>query len=245
MGQPLCALNVSSAAAASAPRKAAWKWIAAAAVIIALFALWLLLPVQEWLNAFNRWVEQQGIWGYVIFALIYIVATVALAPGALFTLAAGLAFGLWAFPLVVAAATIGASLAFLIARYVAAEKVRGAIAQRPKLQAAERAISEEGWKVVGLMRLSPAVPFNLQNYFFGVTAIPFWQYAAATFFGIMPGTLLYVYLGAAGKAASGDGGGALRWAFLAVGLLATIIVTVFVTRKATAKLSQAGVQEKS
>jgi uncharacterized membrane protein YdjX (TVP38/TMEM64 family) len=88
------------------------------------------------------------------------------------------------------------------------------------------------------------VPFNLQNYFFGVTNIPFWHYAAATFFGIMPGTLLYVYLGAAGKAATGEGS-AVRWLFLGAGLLATVVVTVVVTRKAKAKLDEAGLLERS
>ena len=231
---------------AGAAGRLPWTWIVLALAIVALFAGWFLLPVQDWLKSFNGWVEGQGVWGYAIFALVYILATVVLAPGAPLTIAAGLAFGLWAFPLVVAAATVGASLAFLIARYLAGDKVRGVIEKRPNLKAAEKAISEEGWKVVGLMRLSPAVPFNLQNYFFGVTEIPFWHYAAATFVGIMPGSLLYVYLGAAGKAATGaGGGGALRWVFLGVGLLATVAVTVFVTKKAKAKLKAAGVQEKS
>ncbi len=149
------------------------------------------------------------------------------------------------FPLVVVSATLGATLAFLVARYLVRNKVEGLLKERPKFAAVDKAISEEGWKVVVLLRLNPLVPFNLQNYFYGVTDIKLWHYVPATFFGIMPGTLLYVYLGAAGQAAlggeEGGGGGALKWGLFAVGLLATIIVAVFVTKKAKAKLADIGV----
>jgi uncharacterized membrane protein YdjX (TVP38/TMEM64 family) len=89
--------------------------------------------------------------------------------------------------------------------------------------------------------------FNLQNYFFGITDIEFWHYVAATFVGIMPGTALYVYLGAIGGAAgSGDArGGLLKWTFFAIGLVATIVVTVLITRKAKARLEETGLDEDS
>jgi uncharacterized membrane protein YdjX (TVP38/TMEM64 family) len=119
------------------------------------------------------------------------------------------------------------------------------IEQRPRFKAVDQAVTENGWKVVMLLRLSPVVPFNLQNYFFGVTDIKFWHYVAATFVGIMPGTALYVYLGAIGAAAGGAGsqGGAFKWTFFGVGLLATIVVTVLITRKAKARLDELGVKE--
>ncbi len=103
--------------------------------------------------------------------------------------------------LVVVAATAGATLAFLIARHLVRQKVESLVEERPKFKAVDEAVSEDGWKIVGLLRLSPLVPFNLQNYFFGVTDVGLLPYVAATFFGIMPGTLLYVYLGTLGKAA--------------------------------------------
>lgn len=221
-------------------------WIAAGAVLILLTVGWFFLPVQNWLQAFNGWVAGFGAWGFVLFALLYIVGTVALAPGAAFTIAAGLAFGLWGFPLSVVAATIGATLAFLIARYVLHDKVKQLTEKHPKFVAADNAVSEEGWKVVALLRLSPVVPFNLQNYAFGVTDISLWQYVAATFFGIMPGALLYTYLGAAGKAAGGDQGASVpQYVLFGVGLLATITVTVYVTWKAKAKLQQGGLTDQS
>jgi uncharacterized membrane protein YdjX (TVP38/TMEM64 family) len=89
------------------------------------------------------------------------------------------------------------------------------------------------------------VPFNLQNYLFGITDIKFWHYVAATFVGIMPGTALYVYLGAIGAAAAGGGSqaGILKWIFFAIGLVATLVVTVLITRKAKARLEKIGLEE--
>nr|MBA3732471.1 TVP38/TMEM64 family protein [Gammaproteobacteria bacterium] len=186
-----------------------------------------------------------GVWGYVIFAAVYIIATVMLAPGSPLTIAAGLAFSGFGFPLVVIAATIGAAAAFLVARYLARARVERMTEQRPKFKAIDQAVTEDGWKVVMLLRLSPLVPFNLQNYFFGVTDIKFWHYVAATFVGIMPGTALYVYLGAIGAAAGGGGaqGGILKWTFFGIGLIATIVVTVLITRKAKARLEKIGLEE--
>lgn len=225
------------------------KWIALGVIVIALFASWFLLPVKEWLETFNEWIKGLGVWGGVIYAAIYIIATVVLAPASLLTIVGGLAFGIGiGFPLAAVSATIGATLAFLVARYLLRDKVAKMVESRPKFKAVDKAVSEDGWKVVMLLRLSPLVPFNLQNYFYGITDIKFWHYVPATLIGILPGTLLYVYLGAAGKAALGgeDGGGSsgLKWGFFAVGLIATIVVAVIVTRKAKAKLNELGVDEK-
>jgi len=221
-----------------------WKWIVGAIVLIALIVGWFVLPVKEWSDLFQSWIKDLGAWGVLIFGIVYIVATVLMVPVSVLTIVAGLAFGVViGFPLVVVAATIGATLAFLVGRHLVHERVESLVATRPKLRAVNAAVSEGGWKVVGLLRLSPVLPFNLQNYFYGITDIKLAQYVPATFFGIMPGTLLYVYLGAAGKAASGDDGGPLQWTFFAVGLIATIAVAVFVTRKAKEKLQKHGVSD--
>lgn len=224
-----------------------WLWIGIALALIALTAAWFLLPIGEWLKAFNQWIAGLGFWGYVIFGAVYIVATVAMAPGSPLTIAAGLVFGALGFPLVVIAATIGAALAFLVGRYLARARVESTTARRPKFRAVDQAVTEDGWKVVMLLRLSPLVPFNLQNYLFGVTDVKFWHYVAATFVGIMPGSALYVYLGAIGAAAGSGGsqGGVLQWVFFIVGLLATIVVTVLITRKAKARLEKLGLEEGS
>lgn len=220
-----------------------WKWIIVAAAIAAAFVAWFFLPVKDWLESFSQWIEGLGIWGGVVFVAVYAIATLLLAPGALFTLAAGLVFGLgWGFPIVMIGATLGAALAFLVARYLLRERIKQALHKRPKFKAVDEAVSEDGWKIVLLLRLSPLVPFNLQNYFFGITEIKFWQYVAATFVGIIPGAVLYLYLGAIGGALTGDSEwGAPQWIFFGVGLVATIAIAVLVTIKAKKKLEEAGV----
>lgn len=221
-----------------------WKWIIGAAVLIALIVGWLFLPVKEWSDSFQTWIKDLGAWGILIFGVVYIVATVLLVPVSVLTVVAGLAFGVGiGFPLVVVSATIGATLAFLVARYLIHKHVESLVARRPRFNAVNAAVSEGGWKVVGLLRLSPVLPFNLQNYFYGITDVKLAHYVPATFVGIMPGTLLYVYLGAVGKVASGEGGGPLQWTFFAVGLIATVAVAVFVTRKAKEKLKQHGLTD--
>jgi uncharacterized membrane protein YdjX (TVP38/TMEM64 family) len=215
-------------------------WIGAAVLLVALAALWSLLPVAHWLAILRDWLVALGPRGLAIFAAVYVLGAVLLAPEALLTVVGGFAFGFWALPVVLAAATVGASLAFLIARYLARDTVRRLLARRRNLAAIDRAVGEDGWKIVALLRLSPLIPFNLQNYLFGATAIPFAHFAAATFFGIIPGALLYVYLGVLGSAASG---GPAKWALLAVGLVATVLVAVLIARKAKAKLRQAGLAE--
>lgn len=227
-------------------RSRAVLWIGVAALIVAVTVGWLFLPVKEWTEAFHRWVQDLGIWGPIAFGLVYTLAVVAVAPASALTIAGGLAFGFWAFPLVLVAATIGASLAFLVSRYFLRARVKSFVETRAKLKAIDKAVSEDGWKIVGLLRLSPLVPFNLQNYFFGATRIRFLPYFAATAVGIAPGTLVYVYLGTLGKAAGSDqGAGTLKWVFFGVGLAATIAVAVFVTQKAREKLKEAGVGEES
>jgi uncharacterized membrane protein YdjX (TVP38/TMEM64 family) len=224
-----------------------WKWIVVGVVAIAIAVAWFLLPAEAWIKTLIQWVQSAGVWGGLVFALIYIVATVLMLPASPLSIAAGLAFGLvWGFVLVSLSATAGAASAFLVARYLARDQVARMIKQRPRFNAVDQAISEGGWKIVVLLRLSPLVPFNLQNYFYGLTGIRFWHYAAATFFGILPGVLLYVYLGAAGKVAISSGaGGTAHWVVFAAGLIATVIVTVMVTKRARAKLRKIGVEQAS
>jgi uncharacterized membrane protein YdjX (TVP38/TMEM64 family) len=213
--------------------------VALVTIVIALFLAMKFLPVQQWLRIFNDWVAKMGTAGIFIFIGVYAVATVLLAPGAILTIGAGFAFGLWkGFLAVSGGATIGAALAFLVARFIARDKIE-AIAQRnDKFRKIDNAIGRQGAKLIFLLRLSPVIPFNLSNYFYGLTAVKFWPYVVASWIGMMPGTFLYVYIGSAGKAAvaatASDGPavkqGWQHWTFLCVGLAATIIVTVWVTK---------------
>ena len=209
-----------------------------AAIIIALFLAMKLLPVEQWLRSFNDWVAKMGVAGIFIFIAVYAAATVLLAPGSILTIGAGFAFGLWkGFLAVSAGSTLGAAMAFLVARFIARQKIETLAKENEKFRRIDRAIGEQGAKLVFLLRLSPVIPFNLSNYFYGLTAVKFWPYVLASWIGMMPGTFLYVYIGTAGKAAVSvaAGGEAMRhgwqyWTFMGVGLAATIAVTIWVTK---------------
>jgi uncharacterized membrane protein YdjX (TVP38/TMEM64 family) len=197
---------------------------------------------------FAQWVHGLGFWGPVVFVGGYAAAVVAFVPASLLTLAAGAIFGLVPGTLYVfVAATLGSCLAFLVARHVARESVERRLAERPRFAAIDRAVGQNGRKIVFLLRLSPAFPFNLLNYALGVTRVRFADYAVASP-GMLPGTLMYVYSGkVAGDVAALAGGAALpggagRTAVLVVGLLATIIVTTLVTRIARRALAEATVE---
>jgi uncharacterized membrane protein YdjX (TVP38/TMEM64 family) len=140
---------------------AAIKWISWAVIIAGLLMLVRSLPLADGVAAVRAWVAGLGVWGPLAFGLIYIVAVVAMLPASLLTLAAGATFGLVVGTITVTlAANIGAALALLIGRYLARARVERLLASRPRLAAVDRAIEEGGWKVVALLRLSPAVPFR-------------------------------------------------------------------------------------
>ena len=229
-----------------AAKNAIGRLVMLLAIVIALFLVMKFLPVREWLTSFNNWVGQMGVAGIFIFIAVYAVATVLLAPGSVLTIGAGFAFGLGkGFLAVSAGATIGAALAFLIARFVAREKVETIAQRNDKFRQIDNAIGKQGAKLIFLLRLSPVIPFNLSNYLYGLTGVKFWPYLFASWIGMMPGTFLYVYIGTAGKAAvaAAAGGEAVKhgwqyWAFTSIGLAATIVVTIWVTKIARDALTE-------
>ncbi len=205
--------------------------------VLALFAATRFLPVEAWLKAFNQWIADLGAVGFVIFVFAYAAFALLMLPGAILTIGAGFIFGLaWGFVAVSAGSTLGAALAFLVGRFLARDKIRALTADKPKFRQIDRAIGERGAKLIFLLRLSPVVPFNLSNYFYGLTAVKFWPYVLASWLGMMPGTLAYVYFGTLGKAAAESASGAgpsrgpLEWTLLAVGLAVTLAVTIWVSK---------------
>lgn len=223
----------------SAPAKKSVAWgkiILGVLALAALIAAYRLLPLQEWVGSFQTWVQGYGALGWVIFIAVYALTSFVLIPGSILTLAAGAVWGLGGFPLVIIGATLGSMMSFLAARYLFQDKVEAKVANYPRFRAVNEAIGDEGWRVVGLLRLSPALPFSLQNWFLGITPVAFWPSQIATFFGIMPGTLLYVLLGSAGGQAGSGDMGIGRWVVLGVGIIATLVVTVLITKKAQARL---------
>jgi uncharacterized membrane protein YdjX (TVP38/TMEM64 family) len=205
-------------------------------LIIGLLVVARRVPLSPLIAAIEGFVRGLGIWGPLVFGLIYVAAVVALVPASALTLAAGALFGLFVGTVTVSlASTTGAALSFLVARYLARDAVARKLGGDPRFAALDQAIARSGWVIVALMRLSPAIPFTLQNYLYGLTGISFWTCVLTSWVAMLPGTLMYVYLGHIGKAgldaASGAGGPARtpgEWALLVVGLLATVAVTVFV-----------------
>mgnify|MGYP002624215866 CR=1 FL=1 len=217
------------------------KWISLAVIAASLVILVRSLPVGELQDGLRRWIAELGPAGIIVYILIYIVATVCLLPASVLTLLGGAVFGLGTgFVAVSFASTTGASLAFLISRYIARDRVQQIARANPRFGAIDAAISEGGWKIVAMLRLSPAVPFNIQNYLYGLTAIRFWPYVLTSWIAMIPGTFMYVYLGHIAGAAAGGGRERTigEWLLLGVGLAATIAVTVYITRLARKKLRE-------
>jgi uncharacterized membrane protein YdjX (TVP38/TMEM64 family) len=218
-------------------------------IVCAVLAL-VFLPVKDAISAALKWTQDIGLWGYPVLGVMYVLATVLFIPGSLLTLAAGFLFGVIGGSLLVSAAsTTGAALAFLIGRYLARGVVEDKVTGRPKFSAIDAAVERQGFKMVLLTRLSPVFPFNLLNYAFGLTRVRFWPYVLASWLGMIPGTVMYVYLGSTAKdlaqVFSGNVEGGMGQQILKiVGLAATVAVTVFVTRVARKALKEAVPEEK-
>jgi len=216
-------------------------WVAIAVIIAALFFIFRTLPFDQLMSGLKDWIAGLGYWGPLAFGVIYVVATICFIPGTILTLAAGAVFGLWiGLAVVSVSSTIGAALAFLIARYLARDRVAKMANGNRHFGAIDKAIGDGGWKVVGLLRLSPAIPFNIQNYLYGLTPVKFWPCVLTSWIAMLPGTFLYVYIGHVTGAAVGQQRerSTGEWVMLGVGLLATIAVTVYVTRLAKSKLNK-------
>ncbi|HBB17254.1 MAG TPA: hypothetical protein DCZ97_09770 [Syntrophus sp. (in: bacteria)] len=215
-------------------------------IVIGLLLSAKYFDLQQAFRDALAWIEAAGPVGPVFFFGIYIAACVFMLPGSILTLGAGAVFGVVKGTLLVSlSSTAGATAAFLVGRYLAREMVARRVSGNPTFHALDEAVASEGWKIVGLTRLSPVFPFNLLNYAFGLTRVSLRDYVLASWIGMIPGTVLYVYLGSlAGsltELGARDGGRARQpaeWALYAVGLIATVAVTVVITRIARRALNR-------
>ena len=208
--------------------------------LLLLAAVLLLLLAANLLN-FGRhfadlreWIDSLGKAGPLVFVLIYIASVVAALPGSALSVSAGILFGsFWGVAVVSVGSTVGASLAFLIARYVAREPVAARLAKNERFQKLDRMTEQHGWIIVLLTRLVPIFPFNLLNYGFGLTRVRFWTYVLWSWIGMLPGTIVYTVGGdALGRSL---GGGVSR--FLVIALLAAIVVAAVIIRYARRTLA--------
>lgn len=218
-------------------------------LLILLVLSVVLLPVGDITRSFFAWVEGLGYWGPVVVALAYIPAGLVAFPGSVLTLGAGFLFGVVKGTLAVSAgSTAGAAAAFLVARRVGRTMVESRLNNHPRFRAVERAVGGSGFRIVFLTRLSPLFPYNFLNFAYGVTSVSFRDYLLGSWIGMLPGTVMYVYLGAAAKDLtqlfSGDlQGGVAQQVLTWGGLLATIVVTVIVTRIARRTLREISDEE--
>ncbi len=212
------------------------------ALLAGLGAAAFLLPVYDWLESGVAWIDAHRGLSWAVYVGVYVVATVLLIPGSVITLVAGFVFGLpLGVALVSAGSVLGASSAFLIGRFFARDWVERRVERLPRFAALDSAARSEGFTVVFLARLSPLFPFNLLNYGLGVTGVRFRDYFFASWIGMLPGTVLYVYFGTVAQdlAALSGGefdGGWLSVALLAAGLVATLLLVAVIARKATRTL---------
>jgi len=225
---------------ASSNAKSRWRWALYATAAVAIVLAVKFFHVQALLKEALDWIGKLGAWGPVIFVGIYVVATVLFIPGSVLTLGAGAVFGVVLGSVCVSiSATLGATAAFLVGRYVARDAIARKIEKNEKFAAIDRAVADEGWKIVFLTRLSPVFPFTLLNYAFGLTRVRLSHYVLASWIGMMPGTVMYVYLGSLVNAGAGHRQRTTgEWVLYGVGLVASIAVTVFVTRVAKKALAK-------
>lgn len=209
----------------------------ALAVLLLLLLFLLGRRVAGYVPEFTEWVHALGPRGPMVFIIGFIVASVAFVPGSILTLAGGALFGIVKGTIYVfIGATLGAIAAFLVSRHLARGFLVRRFAHNARFQAIETATHHEGFKIVLLLRLSPAVPFNALNYALGLTKVRFSHYALACI-GMLPVIFAWVYYGrligdvasvVSGKHHHGTG----YWTLLVAGLLLTIIMTAFITRAA-------------
>jgi uncharacterized membrane protein YdjX (TVP38/TMEM64 family) len=218
-----------------------WKWVGGGILaVIVVAAFWQL----DWKGAilpFIQSIDRLGVWGPVVFILVYMTATVVLFPPSILSLGAGAIFGFWKGALLVLiGANLGATAAFLIGRHFARDWLASKLQDKPRLKALDRAVAEEGWKIVLLMRLSPIFPFKLLNYALGLTRVSVSGYVIASVVGNTPGALVWVYSGTLAR------WGLFRdreltpveWALYGVGFLATAGLAVYFSRLAKRALDQ-------
>jgi pyruvate/2-oxoglutarate dehydrogenase complex dihydrolipoamide dehydrogenase (E3) component/uncharacterized membrane protein YdjX (TVP38/TMEM64 family) len=221
-----------------------------AVLLILLFLMsgagsWVGQVAKELLGRVLTWTRELGVWGPVFVAAFYVLACILLVPGSVLTLGAGFLFKLIVGTVTVSVgSTLGACAAFLVGRTVGRNWISRKIAANSKFAAIDDAVGRQGFKIVLLTRLSPVFPFVLLNYAFGLTKVSFAKYALASWIGMLPGTIMYVYFGAglrsladavAGNVETGIAGKIFFW----FGMAATVLVTVFVTRLARKALKQA------
>lgn len=219
------------------------KVIVVILLVAAVIAAIRLLPIAHWLRSFQAYVRELGPIGYIVYAIVYAVCVAVAIPASILTVGAGAIFGFVPGTIVVLfGATIGATLAFLLARTVLRKRVEAMTTGNPKFAALDRAIAEKGARIVLLVRLAVVFPFTYVNYAFGLTAIRLVPYVVATFIGIIPATTAFVFASSAATSAATAEASAIRRIIYIAGAVAAIVASAYVGRVATRAIKRAGVE---
>jgi len=225
------------------------KWIKPLAITVLVIAMLTIggryLHLQQRITDALSWIADLGPAGMGVFVLLYIVACVFFIPGSLLTLGAGAIYGVVTGSVLVSVSSVlGATAAFLVGRYFARDWIAKKIEGNKRFKTIDDAVAKEGWRIVGLTRLSPVFSFNLLNYAYGLTRVSLKEYILASWIGMLPGTVMYVYIGSlAGDLASvgaenTEAPSGAQWTINIVAFVATVLVTIYVTRIAKNALAE-------
>ncbi|MGD0278385.1 MAG: TVP38/TMEM64 family protein [Smithella sp.] len=215
-----------------------WKLILFVIVLASVIIIFRLMGWGDKPGLLRGWIGGLGRWGPLVFVLLYIAAVVAALPGAAITIAGATLFGSTLGVILVSiASTIGASLAFLIARYLARELVLRKLSSNERFRRLDRLTQEHGTIIVAITRLVPVFPFNILNYGFGLTGISFWTYVFWSWLCMLPGTILYVV--GTDAIVRGISSGKIPWTLIFVLLLAGAVLALLI-REAKKKISKGG-----
>jgi uncharacterized membrane protein YdjX (TVP38/TMEM64 family) len=209
-----------------------WRWVIGFLLIVALLISARHFPIGEWLDSVADPLRRQGWLGVALYALGYFVAAMFCLPCMPLTLAGGYIFG--TVKGVVAVHTgvmLAAAGGFLVGRYLGRKRAAQWMRQSQRFHTIDEAIAEEGWKIVGLLRMH-AIPFGISNYLYGMTAIEFWHYFIASFVAMLPGHFIYVHIGSlGGRHLAGEGEiGVLSIVIPVLGIVSMIAMTIVFTR---------------
>jgi len=217
---------------------------AAVLIITAAVILFRVFDLSSRLTDMLIWIKGLGWMGIVVYFFLYIAACIFVVPGSVLSLGAGFIYGVIQGSLMVSvSSTAGASAAFILGRYLARSRIERKVAGNPSFMEIDSSIKNKGWKIVMLLRLSPVFPFNTLNYVLGLTGVRFIDYVLASWIGMIPGTVMYVYIGsAAGSLASISSGlerqrSVVEWMIYAIGLMAAVAVTIMITKMAKKALT--------
>lgn len=218
------------------------KTVLVAVLLVALVVALRFLPVGPWIESFQAWVKDMGPAGYLVYIAVYVLACVTFVPASPLTIGAGAIFGfVEGTVVVIIGATLGATASFLLGRTVLRRRVEAMAANNARFRALDLAIAREGGRIVFLVRLAPVFPFTYINFAFGLTGVRTLSYVVATFFGIIPATVAFVYIADAATHTATDEMDTTRLIVNIVGIAIAIAVTAFVTRIALRAVRRAGI----